>query len=139
MAKRNLVIYGWGNSGKTTIINTLYDRLKMIDPNLIIYRKRTQLGKKEDNDFTITITYKGKSIVLYSAGDKAEFIDEAMDIGRNFDILVCTCNMRLYQTYKNKFNREIRKKQYRKNISEKNEKQTDEIIDIIEELIQEIQ
>lgn len=103
MAKRNLVIYGWGNSGKTTIINTLYDRLKMIDPNLIIYRKRTQLGKKEDNDFTITITYKGKSIVLYSAGDKAEFIDEAMDIGRNFDILVCTCNMRLYQTYKNKF------------------------------------
>lgn len=139
MAKRSIVIYGIGNAGKTTIINLLYHKLKDRDTNSIICRERKFLGKKEDNDFTITITYKGKSIVLYSAGDKAEFIDEAIDIGRNFDILVCTCNMRLYQTYKNKFNKEIKKKQYRKNISEKNEKLAEEIIDIIEEVIQEIQ
>lgn len=138
MAKRNILIYGKGNVGKTTILNTLYCKLQEKDSNSVIYREWKLLGKEEDNDFTITITYKGKSVVLYSAGDKAEFIDEAMDMGRDFDILVCTCNMSLYQTYKNKFNREKEKPQYRKNISEKNEKLTEEIIDIIEEVIQEI-
>ena len=78
MARRNLVIYGWGNAGKTTIINKLYNRLQNTDPNIVIYRERKQLGKIEDNDFSAIIIYKGRSIVLYSAGDYINSIDEAI-------------------------------------------------------------
>lgn len=139
MAKRNLVIYGWGNSGKTTIINTLCDRLKMIDPNLIIYKKRTQLGKKEDNDFNIIVLYKGKSLVLYSAGDYLSSIEEALLLGEKYDILVCACHMSFYETCKVKFHRRIRKPHYTlKYKEEKNEKLLKEIIEILEDLINEI-
>ena len=138
MARRNLVIYGWVNAGKTTIINKLYNRLQNTDPNIVIYRERKQLGEIEDNDFSAIIIYKGKSIVFYSAGDYINSIDEAISIGRNYDILVCACHRKFHGLYKSKFNRNIEKKQFRKDISAKNEKLTEEIVNIIEELIQEI-
>ncbi len=85
-----IMLYGPSESGKTTTINMVYEKLKKdslsenVSPREVI----------EDRDFKAIIRYKGQTIAFFSRGDYSREVNWIMtDYDKQkCDVLICACN-----------------------------------------------
>lgn len=84
------MLYGPSESGKTTTINMVYEKLKNdslsenVSPREVI----------EDRDFKAIIQYNGQKVAFFSRGDYSREVNRIMtDYDKqNCDVLICACN-----------------------------------------------
>lgn len=86
-----IVIDGKGNCGKTTTINYVYKKLIEKEAESFNGYEKEKVGEGE-NDFKHVLYYQNMSIAFFSPGDSIEQIQEAVEFGKKFDILICACN-----------------------------------------------
>lgn len=84
-----LVVYGNSGTGKTTVINDIYDYL--IKKNAVIVTKRKKTGGNE-RDFTAVVSYKGKNIAFLSMGDYRKDVDVHVEKFKKNDIFITALN-----------------------------------------------
>ncbi|MBP3366673.1 MAG: hypothetical protein J6K96_06715 [Treponema sp.] len=86
-----ITIYGDGNTGKTTVINDIYDTL--INTGATVKHNKKQIGGNQ-NDFTAVLSYKGKNIAFLSMGDYRTVVDDYVNNYRKCDVFITALNKR---------------------------------------------
>lgn len=86
-----ITVYGDGNTGKTTVINEIYDFL--IKNGATVVHKKKQIGG-DKNDFTAVLSYKGKNIAFLSMGDYRTVVDDYVLKFKNHDVFITALNKR---------------------------------------------
>ena len=84
-----LVVYGEGNTGKTTVVNDIYNELINKGAAVVVARKK--IGG-DINDFTGVLEYKGKKIGFLSMGDFRKKVDEYVSKYKKYDIFITALN-----------------------------------------------
>jgi hypothetical protein len=91
-----IMLLGPSEKGKTTTFNMLYATLAKWDyasKKLNILSPKVQLGSNP-NDFECTLSYKGKTVGLFSMGDESKPLTTAMFdyLNKECDVFICACN-----------------------------------------------
>ncbi len=105
--KEMIVLYGKGNTGKTTTIDHLHTLLTTNGFTVKAGTTKTNIGFSNPSDFHCSYTKLGNStsLILSSRGDKIQEIDRHLVIpylnsGHKPDIIVCTCRSQNSTSYK---------------------------------------
>lgn len=88
---RIIVVYGVGSTGKTTVINDIYNNLTKNGATLIKTKKKVGGNPK---DFEAVISYKGKSIAFLSMGDYRTIVDDYVNKNKKYDVFITALNKR---------------------------------------------
>jgi len=86
-----ILIAGKPNTGKSTTLNILYDKLTDKGARNII-EKRKPVGNKKENDFQCVINWNGKSVAIFSMGDILRDIINAIIQYAHCDIIILAYN-----------------------------------------------
>jgi hypothetical protein len=85
------MLTGKAQSGKTTTLNRLYDKITDNGSKNILVRKSV-LGNPAVNDFKCVVSYRDKKVAIYTMGDYRSVFEEAMIEFADRDVLVLAYN-----------------------------------------------
>jgi len=88
-----ILLSGEPNTGKTTTLNLLYDKITQNGVKNIIDEKEV-LGNPVQNDFQCVLSFNNKKIAIYSMGDYYGAFIEPLIKYANCDVLVLAYNER---------------------------------------------
>ena len=80
-----ILLSGRPNTGKTTTINLVYEKLRELKASII--KEKKQLGNNE-MDFKAVLQHQNKIIAIYSMGDNHRFCERAVKTYNNCDFLI---------------------------------------------------
>jgi hypothetical protein len=83
-----ILLSGTPNSGKTTTLNLLYDRLIKDGTENVL---QEQLGANP-KDFKCVVSYKGKTVAIYTMGDYKTVFEDAIIEFADCDVLIFAYN-----------------------------------------------
>lgn len=86
-----IVVYGDSGTGKTTVINDVYNRLIQNGATIIIPRKQVGANPK---DFEAVLTYQNKSVAFMSMGDYVLAANQAVVSYCAENVLIIAYNTR---------------------------------------------
>ena len=86
-----LTVYGDGSTGKTTVINEIYDELLKKGATVVVARKKQGANP---NDFTGVLEYNHKTIAFLSMGDYRNIVDDYVLKFRKYDVFITALNRR---------------------------------------------
>ncbi len=94
-----IMLSGASDSGKTTTLNMVYDQL-VTKLGATITQPKSKLGGDPD-DFECTLNYRGKCIAIFTMGDYAYSVMNAMDTysALKCDVLIIACNNHFVRPY----------------------------------------
>lgn len=84
-----LTVYGDGSTGKTTVINEIYDELLKKGATVVVARKKQGANP---NDFTGVLEYNDKTIAFLSMGDCRTIVDDYVKKYRKYDVFIAALN-----------------------------------------------
>lgn len=84
-----LVVYGESGTGKTTVINEIYDAL-MKNGAVVKVTKKKQGASPFD--FSGVLDYKGKTIAFLSMGDYRKDVDDFVEKYKKYDVFITALN-----------------------------------------------
>lgn len=99
---KTIILYGGSGSGKTTAIRILYYILLYLGARIVSRRNNPGFG----GDFKCILSFENKSIYLYSMGDVASAVDNAISdaAAKHCDVCICALNNNLV-TAKNRLSK----------------------------------
>jgi hypothetical protein len=129
-----IMLSGKHNSGKSTTLNLVYDKM---EPNIeTIIEPKKVLGNPIYKDFECIVKYNNKKVAFYTMGDFSGLLIDAFKKYDNLNccILICACSTKFSTPY-----REITN--YQHNVvkktmplcDESNESDRDEILRLLDE------
>ncbi|MDR1107707.1 MAG: hypothetical protein LBL19_01600 [Spirochaetaceae bacterium] len=86
-----IMLTGPAQSGKTTTLNLLYDKITDKGSKNVLACKSV-LGNPAVNDFKCVVSYKDKKVAMYTMGDYYKAMIEAIIEFANCDVLVLAYN-----------------------------------------------
>ena len=89
--ERIIVVYGNSGTGKTTVINDVYNNL--LHNGAAVKNPRKQVGANS-MDFEAVLNYQSKNIAFMSMGDYVEAAAKAVVAHQSEDVLVIAYNTR---------------------------------------------
>ena len=81
-----IVLYGKGNTGKSTAIRRFYDNY--VKDNSLFAVIKDNIGAL---DLRLRATYKGKTIGIFSHGDNEWVVKDGFDFVGECDVVICAC------------------------------------------------
>ena len=104
-----ITVIGVSNSGKTTLLNYVFERLKADGAEVMNFRREGHLRE----DIVSLLYWKGKKIVICSIGDDASadgkedklmYVKYGTELAKqNADVLINAVNTDIYQDYSKEF------------------------------------
>ena len=88
---RIIVVYGSGSTGKTTVVNDVYDYL--IQNGASVAKSKKQIGGNP-NDFEAVLSFKGKTVAFLSMGDYRTVVDDYVNKNKKYDVFITALNAR---------------------------------------------
>ena len=88
---RIIVVYGPGSTGKTTVINDIYDNL--IKKGATVTKSKKKVGGNPI-DFEAVLSFKGKTVAFLSMGDYRTEVDKHVSIYKKYDVFITALNTR---------------------------------------------
>jgi len=101
-----IMLAGKSNTGKTTALNQLYDRLTDKGTRNILEKRKPHGSEAED--FSAIVNYKGKTTAILSVGDVLRDIVNAIIQYAHCDVLVIAYNTR----FETKLDKEVNKNKH---------------------------
>ena len=86
-----LVVYGESNTGKTTVINEIYDALSQKEAVVEIPKEQLE---ENSCDFFGVLKYDNKTVAFLSMGDYRTFVDDYVSKCKKYDVFVTALNKR---------------------------------------------
>ena len=86
-----IVVYGSDSTGKTTVVNDIYDNLIKQGASITKAKKKTGGNPK---DFEAVLFFKGKTIAFLSMGDYRKTVDDYVNRNKKYDIFITALNTR---------------------------------------------
>ena len=81
-----IVLYGKGNTGKSTSIRRFYE--KYVKDNPLFAINKDDIGTL---DLRLRATYKGKIVGIFSHGDSEWWVKDGFDYVGECDVVICAC------------------------------------------------
>ena len=84
-----IVVYGASSTGKTTVVNDIYDNL--IKQGALVTKSKMKVGGNP-KDFEAVLSFKGKSIAFLSMGDYRSVVDDYVSKYKMYDVFITALN-----------------------------------------------
>ena len=84
-----LVVYGDSGTGKTTVINEIYDSLLQNGATINVAKKTMS---PNSSDFYGVLDYKNKTVAFLSMGDSRTLVDNFVKKYKKYDIFITALN-----------------------------------------------